>query len=531
MTEIATLRHYDGILYLPSEIFFQLYPLDDFYDSGTYGTIYKSGTKYVIKEFEKSFTHLDLSKELNFYSSINHPCIIKPLAWTVKNHKGYIIMKKGKDIKDAFNEKDINMEQIICDTLSAIGFLNSNGIAHCDIKPQNIIFHKGKAKLIDMGICKYAELNIDDEYYINDLAYTSNYKDPEYCETQYNNIKCEIYSLAATYWGIFENDEPKYGQVWDYKTEIPLFNLIIEQASQLIEDRQNIQDTLKSELITHKYVGTILYEGEYKNKCNQLLMREVIKRAYQYNMSARSLFLSLHLITRTYSSRVFPDKDTYITAILNICNNIFTISYVIESNFLENENSDDERDQETVDYQIKYEKTVIKILELTNGVIGTLTYWDYAKSVDDLIPLLNDYVYCRPISHSLSSGGGNKCIRVRDFMSSDFLPIISNSSEQFLHTIKPCELDTSANLEYLKSLLFYKDKWKNYTDEQFFPNILHNRDALKLLTVDDALDIFKFLLTFHLDKHNTSFVLDKICSFDWRKRYRFYIDNHLHPFI
>lgn len=134
--EVSSLRHNDGIKYLDQQEFFKVYPLGNQIGSGFFGTVYDSG-KYAIKKFDSNPMLLEFSQELNFYASVNHPCIMKPLAWTVMKSQAYLTMKQG--IQTAVSEGKISVSQIICDTLSAIAFLNDNGIAHCDIKPDNII--------------------------------------------------------------------------------------------------------------------------------------------------------------------------------------------------------------------------------------------------------------------------------------------------------------------------------------------------------------------------------------------------------
>lgn len=158
MDEIASLRHSDGTKYITPLQFTCVYPLGDKIASGAYGSVFASGSKYAIKVFCKK---IDLIIELNIYSSVTHPCIMKPVAWTIIDCIGYIIMKRGYDIQEALHDKLITIEEVIADTLSAVTFLNSQGIEHGDIKPSNIMFHKNKAKLIDMGFACYGELNTD----------------------------------------------------------------------------------------------------------------------------------------------------------------------------------------------------------------------------------------------------------------------------------------------------------------------------------------------------------------------------------
>ena len=124
---------------------------------GGQGDVYASGN-YEVKMFKDDVELQSLSVELNIYSLVEHPCIIKPICWSVDKVNGisYLVTPLGQNIKTAYDSKKISLKEIKSDLLSAVAFLNSIGIAHCDIKPDNIIFHDGKAKLIDMGIARRA---------------------------------------------------------------------------------------------------------------------------------------------------------------------------------------------------------------------------------------------------------------------------------------------------------------------------------------------------------------------------------------
>lgn len=232
--EISTLRYSDGIPYIDYEEFKVKYPHDP-------KERISGNSKYAVKRFEGSES-AEFPLELNAYSSFIHPCILKPKSWTYNkdNDKFYMISKRGKNIRKAYKDGDIKIEEIISDIMSAIAFLNSNGYIHGDIKPDNIVFYKGKAKLIDMGRFAKTKLNSDGQYYVKDILYTYMYRDPEYIESRWTNIKCEIYSLAISIKEIIEQKIPYFGSLYGYKIGISHLDWFFDEASKFIEERKDI---------------------------------------------------------------------------------------------------------------------------------------------------------------------------------------------------------------------------------------------------------------------------------------------------
>lgn len=301
-----------------------------------------------------------------------------------------------------------------------------------------------------MRICKYAELNNDNPYYITGLAYTPGYKN------SYNNIKCEIAALGLTYYTLLTKEIPTYGELWDYKSDIPHIDWFFNNAKLLIKDRptiHQIMDTAPPDLIKSEYTGTLF---THDVPCSTNTTR-IIDRAYNLNCSARTLFLALHVVRRTYTGR---NLRIYGLVILNMVANIIVpqSNYDIVTSFQINQ-GDEEEEEYDVAYQTfknNYKQMSIEILKQTRGVISTITYWDSARSARDLFPLLNAYVNCN------NSEATNKCIRVRDFLSKEYVFAIGKGTYKVRHTIYPCKLDVQADIATLYKLLVYQYQWNTY---------------------------------------------------------------------
>ena len=108
-----------------------------------------------LAQFERE---VSLIRRLN---KSNHPSIIKILQvlYSKSNDRGYIIfewadcgsLKSSIDQKYMFSDNELAL--IFRQILEGLQFVHSQGIAHEDIKPSNLlIFSDGKAKISDFGI-------------------------------------------------------------------------------------------------------------------------------------------------------------------------------------------------------------------------------------------------------------------------------------------------------------------------------------------------------------------------------------------
>lgn len=156
-------------------------------------------------------------------------------------------------------------------------------------------------------------------------------------------------------------------------------------------------------------------------------------------------------------------------------------------------------------YVSNYEQLSIEILKLTNGVISTTTYWDYAKSSKDLLGLLIDCVNCNYDIHSIRDIIGqdmiNKCIKVRDFIKPNDLELFKQATNKPFRDLSghnrvivyPCILNIEDDITILNKLFAIANRWSSLSVEETIPIILRNRYALKLLNIPDALNIFEDL--------------------------------------
>lgn len=490
--EISTLRYSDGISYIDYEEFKVKYPHDP-------KERISGNSKYAVKRFEGSES-AEFPLELNAYSSFIHPCILKPKAWTYNkdNDIFYMISKRGKNIRKAYKDGDIKIEEIISDIMSAIAFLNSNSYIHGDIKPDNIVFHKGKAKLIDMGGFAKAKLNSDDQYYVKDILYTYMYRDPEYTGNQWTNIKCEIYSLAISIKEIIEQEIPYFGSLYGYKTDISHLDWFFDEASKFIEERKDINYLLNNspeDLIVRRYTGTIFTvpikdKEENCNKKSIILMSWLVEVAHRYDIDTEALFLCLHLIYRLFPeiNRHFKEPNKVLQLFGCVCMNLalsiisFSTLGVGEWFYLTASENEEKFNKD-------YDDMLIIVLELSKGVISTLTYWDYASSDKDLRIFLIDMVNCsyNPLLIRGVTHGNNKCITIKQLLDEDDLKMYNKKPllelrEKITDGIEisslPCKLDLDSSTEKIEEIFMDMVKLDDNNIHEYFPILMHNRNSL-----------------------------------------------------
>jgi serine/threonine protein kinase len=447
--ELTTITVNDGISYitpdnLKSNYLVNLVKLSE----GAFGEVYASGNNFAIKKFEKDYMLEELTKELNIYASVVHPCILRPIGWSAIDGVGYLVMPRGQKIENALLEGKITIENVVADTLSAIAYMNSLGFAHRDIKPGNMVYYDNKCMIIDMGLSIRAILNKDGNYYIKGVAYTSIYMDPEYFQDQYNNIRVEIYALGMSYKQIITNKLPYFGDLVAYESNIPHLDWFFSQATRLIESstivedsrvvspskaegdtsgRPSIQEILESapkNLIptSRRYTGTSFKENTitYNNYPKaqdfmRILMGWLMNVSYKHDLQAETVFLCFHLIHRSFEKILIKysgatDVFQIFACVCLSLASIVTADVIIGLSTYKHLSIDTQPN-----YNSRYEQMTVDVLMALQGIISTVTYWNYAKSLTDLKLLLLDIMktdYDPSIIREVTSGP-SKCVPFR----------------------------------------------------------------------------------------------------------------------
>ncbi|XP_003737647.1 cAMP-dependent protein kinase, catalytic subunit-like [Galendromus occidentalis] len=141
--------------------------------SGSFGEIYKvriQGQVYAAKAQPWDIVELSLF-EKNLLRAMSHPCIIQ-IHFTSKDvDKTFLILDfspfgdLGRAMKDQMGVKKDMPEDIckkyVAQAILALEYVHACNIIHHDVKPENfLIFPKGRLKLSDFGVSRFARPNM-----------------------------------------------------------------------------------------------------------------------------------------------------------------------------------------------------------------------------------------------------------------------------------------------------------------------------------------------------------------------------------
>lgn len=181
------------------------YKIYNLIENGTYGKVYRAKNLLTneicaIKIYYDQGKIDDLRNEYDILSKLKHENIIHCNTYFEQldkkyNKYGYLVMEYGElDLFEYLSKYSSTIIYInfIYDIIKGLEYIHSKNIVHCDIKLENIILVKNKAKIIDFGL---SEKLIENTKSVN-LVGTSGYMSPEIKYKGYCSKKSDIWSLG-----------------------------------------------------------------------------------------------------------------------------------------------------------------------------------------------------------------------------------------------------------------------------------------------------------------------------------------------
>jgi serine/threonine protein kinase len=294
--------------YLPFPDFKRKYPEGRLIGQGGYGKVHVSGDKFVVKtiktetEFKDLFSSL---KELDIYSQVRHPNIVEMKNWTYTPSDGFkIALPLGISLGEAKNKGLITFFQVLGGILSAMEILYDLGVAHSDIKVDNLIYLDGEVKFIDFGLVSPLQ-TYENAQTITSTNSTLGYLDPAGIISKESNVKIEQYAVAHTLAVLFEDMYPF--QYFIDPTSLNSTETTIYQdlSKYPVETRLTIPELFRKYPQLVRTTGTILETPIYslEDDCDQDLIIKasdlLLHVSANENMTTQTLFLALHLFRRT----------------------------------------------------------------------------------------------------------------------------------------------------------------------------------------------------------------------------------------
>lgn len=194
------------------------------------------------KEF---FTHF--KNELIIHSQIRHISITKLMDVLYDKNNIYIFIEycDGGDLNDAVMKEgglpEDRARHYFKQIISAISYIHQLGVAHRDIKLENILITSDdNAKLTDFGLCKQQNPGS----LLLTICGTLIYAAPEIIkEEPYDGMKADIWSAGIVLYAMVANHFP-----WSSDDSLPPERMVHETARQIISGEIPLPEGLSFEL-------------------------------------------------------------------------------------------------------------------------------------------------------------------------------------------------------------------------------------------------------------------------------------------
>jgi serine/threonine protein phosphatase PrpC len=158
-------------------------------------------------------------REEQIGSTLNHPAILKVIKVDGQKSRPYLVMEflEGKTLaavlakRKTFSEGEaVAYASQICDALE---YLHVNGIAHRDLKPQNImVCTDGTLRLFDFGIARVEKARRLTFVGLTPALGTPDYISPEQVRGRRGDHRSDIYSLGAILYEMVTGATPFEGE-------------------------------------------------------------------------------------------------------------------------------------------------------------------------------------------------------------------------------------------------------------------------------------------------------------------------------
>jgi len=187
--------------------------------------------KFAVKIIDKSrFANIsneeglleDMRAEIQVMQSLSHENIVKLYSVYESKEELYLVQElcSGGELFDKISElgkySEADAAGVLVQIFRGLSHMHAKGIAHCDLKPDNFLFHEsGKLKIIDFGMSKRVPRGYDNQLSV--LCGTPYYTAPEVIKGEYHKA-ADCWSVGVVMFVMlfgyppFYADPEKYGR-------------------------------------------------------------------------------------------------------------------------------------------------------------------------------------------------------------------------------------------------------------------------------------------------------------------------------
>ena len=244
--------------------------------------------KILNKKLEQNPEQIQLFvNESTALSLLSHPNIVMVYNTAITSSIKYFVMEyvEGITLKSHIEHRGALTEREILyyasQILSALDYIHSKSIIHCDIKPQNIILlQNGSIKVADFGIARLNSM-IDNTEEKSDVAVgTVYYVSPEQARGKRPGKESDLYSLGVMLYELITGKLPFYH----------------ENATEVAKMQINKEPTPPS-----------VYRHDISVGLEQIILRAMEKDVYRRYSSAAEMLVDINAL-RQNSKTVFGNE-------------------------------------------------------------------------------------------------------------------------------------------------------------------------------------------------------------------------------
>ncbi len=282
LEEISSSSQYE-MLFQEGQTIHERYLLGQVLGSGGTGQVFKAydlNSNHRVVALKRLAKPSEIQKirsrrEFRFLSKVQHPSLIKAYDYFELDHDVCMILEfaRGKTMGQLLQGSEdffsLAAKLSVANKVArAIQILNTGGILHRDIKPDNIMIHKktGHVKLLDLGLGKDLSGHMEGLTIDQEILGTIPYLSPEQAKGE-SNERSDIFSLGVTLYQFFLWD--KTSPFYEENSLAIVLRISRHHPPKLIdriEDifEQNNEEMLPSERLAYQKISNVLEKSMEK---------------------------------------------------------------------------------------------------------------------------------------------------------------------------------------------------------------------------------------------------------------------------